>query len=592
MPRTSPKPSRARMNNSPRLYFVTNRMNALPALSTGLLQPSTGLSKVYEDLFTETPGRLPLWVGACPSNLERIISGGRDGIFPVAFEIDARRLTVAESPCVDSEMALGSAPLGGALPECRCILPEVVVPISSVIRLHFRSDQELRDFTSRDFSNTDPAAIKTAVSPEVFQGGSIDLGRLQASLSCVPPGAQLVPEYLRAADALAGATALLAGELAPGRGWSEAIEGVLQPVPVVRTRSSPGLVASALLSATGWSKRAETLLSLDIRLLQSALRFLVGSRPTAGWVAASFIDAVAKGALEGASDTEKRDIEAWARYAVEVAHAERQPMPLDDSGSVVRRALILLLLRPDPERLAKARSSTLQPGDEVLAIAAMLCGAFHGLSMLGRPFKSRPAFSSAFPAMVSEWINRRAFAGASTAAGVKLKGIVEVGEEHPPLARLIVRVGGECLAERSIQPPDALMRVFYKAKQLKLDIVYDWELRAFRVRLSLGSERQQIVFISEGRRDRKGRLAIRFASPCMRIPRTGLRRDQAIDLLRRNGAMDLDCRFSVSEDEQHVVVQAEQLLDTMDIDELSAHLEHVAQVADEYEQVNGQADLF
>jgi hypothetical protein len=56
--------------------------------------------------------------------------------------------------------------------------------------------------------------------------------------------------------------------------------------------------------------------------------------------------------------------------------------------------------------------------------------------------------------------------------------------------------------------------------------------------------------------------------------------------------MDLDCRFSVSEDEQYVVVQAEQLLDTMDIDELLAHLEHVAQVADDYEQVNGQADLF
>jgi hypothetical protein len=30
----------------------------------------------------------------------------------------------------------------------------------------------------------------------------------------------------------------------------------------------------------------------------------------------------------------------------------------------------------------------------------------------------------------------------------------------------------------------------------------------------------------------------------------------------------------------------------MDIEELEAHLDHVAQVADDYEQVSGQGDLF
>jgi hypothetical protein len=592
MPKTASKPSQPRRKTSPRLYFLTNRMNALPVLSTGLLQPALGLSKVYDDLFTATPGRLPLWVGPCPANIESMVSGGRDGIFPVAFEIDPKRITVSAAPSLSADLTVGSERLGGSLPDCRCILPEIAVPVSSLGHLHFRSDQELRDFVSRDFANTDLSAVKTVVSPEVFDGQPVDLDRLSASLSAVPPGARLTLDVLRSADALAGAAVMLAAELPAGREWSEAIQGLLQPNPSIRSRSAPASTIRSLLTVCGWGQRTDAAAELDIRFVHSALSHLVNCRSTAGWVSSVFVDAVTKGALEGATDAERRDIEAWAKYASEVARADRQPMPLDDSGSIIRRALIVLLLRPDPERLVKSRSSSLQPGDEVLATAALMCGAFHGLSMLSKGMKSRSAFSSTFPALVSEWINGRAADATSAATGLKVKGSVQLSDEQPPLARLVVKVGTESLAERTVQPPDSLTRVFYKAKQLKLDINYDWELKAFRVSLPIGSDRQQVVCVSEGRKDRKGRLAIRFVSPCLRLGRTGLRREQAIDLLRRNGSMDLDCRFSVSEDEQYVVVQAEQLLDTMDIDELLAHLEHVAQVADDYEQVNGQADLF
>jgi hypothetical protein len=586
-PRKSP-----RKKAGPRLFFLTNRMNALPVLSCGLAQPALGLSKVYDDLFTATPGRLPLWVGPCPSNLDVVISGGRDGVFPVAFEVDPRRLAIPDAPTLSAEWGLSSGRLDGSLPDCRCIVPEIVIPACSIVQLHFRSEAELVEFTSRDFGNTDLGAVRTAVTPAVFDGPPADLDRLKAAMVSLPKGERLTAELLRSADALAGAVAMLTAELPSGRNWSDAVEGLLQAEAVARGSSNAATVVKSLLDACGWTKAGDSAAGVDMRFLRSALRFLVGSRPTGGWVSGAFVGAVAKGALEGAADVERRDIDSWAKYASEVARADRQPMALDDSGSIVRRALILLMLRPDPDRLVKSRSSTLQPGDEVLATAAVMCGALQGLSMLPKAMKARPAFRTSLPGVMSEWVNRRAGAGNAAAVGLKLKGTVELTEEQAPLARIVVRIAGDTVAERTVQPADSLMRVFYKAKQLGLDITYDWELKAFKVRLALGGDRQQIVLISEGRRDKKGRLAIRFVSPCHRLGRSGLRREQAIDLLRRNGSMDLDCRYSISEDEQYVVVQAEQLLDTMDIDELQAHVEHVAQVADEYEQANGQTDLF
>jgi hypothetical protein len=582
----------SRKRAGPRLYFLTNRMNALPVVSGGVIQPAVGLSKVYGDLFTATPGCLPLWVGPCPSNLEPVVSGGRAGVFPVAFEIDPRRLRVKSAPSIGIDDQVGTSQLDGDVPECRCIFAEIVVPISSLVRIHFRTEDELRDFSARDFANTELNVVPASVSPDIFDGPPIDVARITDVWGSSPKVGGLTAEHLRLCDALGGAVAMLSAELPPGREWSAALQSLLHSRPSVKSSTRAGMIVSSLLLACGLQKHQEGMAGLDFRFLRAGLAFALGTRSSSGWVSTTFIDAIVKGASEGASDAEKRDIDAWSKYALEVAKAERQPLPLDDSGSVVRRALILLLLRPDPERLVKARSSGLQPGDEVIATAAILCGALFGLSMLPKSLKSRSAFSTGFPGLLSEWMNRKAPPDSSATSGAKLKASVEVTEEQAPLGRIVVKIDGDTLAERTVHPPDSLMRVFYKAKQLKLDISYDWESKSFRVQLPIGHNRQQVVFVSEGRRDRKGRLSIRFVSPCMRLGRAGLRREQAVDLLKRNGSMDLDCRFSVSEDEQYVVVQAEQLLDTMDIEELEAHLDHVAQVADDYEQVSGQGDLF
>ena len=573
-------------------YFLTNRMNALNVLSTGLAQPAVGLAKAYEDLSTLTPGRLPIWSGPCPSNLEVVLSGNRQGVFPVAFEIDPRRLSISGAPAIDAKGQAINMSEGGSMSEAGCLLPEMVLPLCAMVGLHFRSDNELADFHSRDFANTDLDALRCVVTPSLFDGAPIDLDQFKSALSSVPAGERISSQLLRGADALAGAVALLLSQTPPSRSWCGAIEGLLKLQPSSPAASRPVDVLRELLVACGWEVAGTSAVSLDLRFLSAALRYLVASRSTNGWVGTSFAEAVTKSTLEGVAISDRGEVDKWTKYALEVARAEREAAPLDDTRSAIRRALVLLMLRPDAERLMNSRNSSLQPGDEVLAIASLMCGAFHGLSMLPKSMKSKAAFKSAWPGVVSEWINDRASVGCSGTKGLKFKPTMAVLHEEAARTRIEWSLGGEILAGRSFQPTDGLMRCYYDCKKLDFVLSYDWESKCLVVLVPCGTENKREVLVFEGRKDHKGRHTIRFEACCAKLGRGGLKREEALDCLRRNGSMALNCRFSLAEDGQSLLVQAEQLLDTMDLEELAYHLEHVAHVASEYKQRGQGLGLF
>jgi hypothetical protein len=587
------KPTRKPKTRAPsnELLFFTNRMNALPVLSSGLAQPAVGLTKVYEDFFSATPGRLPLWNGPCPSNLEELITGGRAEVYPVAFEVDRKRISIKSAPTLNMALEVVEALDGNWETDCRCVLPEMVIPICSMTRLHFRSDAELEDFLNRDFANIDMRVLPRFVSPDLFAGLPVDLDHLKASVKSIAAGVNITASTLRAADAAAGAAVLLANELPPRASWLKSLEKLLQSDPATDGPAFPAQVVRVLLEECRFSNTLPIDTSLDDRFLRAGLRYLLASRSTAGWVSGEFIESIRRSVASAASQAELKDLDAWSKYAIEVARAERQPNSLDDSRSTVRRALILLILRNDPERLTKSRSSALQPGDEVLALAATMCGAFYGYSMLPSSLKWKPACSTALPALVSEWVNRRAQLGCTAIRGLKIKASTAISEEQPPISKLSVHLGADCFAERIIQPPAALRRVYDEVKQLGFDLAHDWNGRCLRVQMSLKGERRQEVVISEGKPGSNGRPAIKFESLCMKLGRGGMKREQCVDLLKRNGS-ELHCRFGLSSDEQFVVVLHEQLLDTMDLEELRSHLEHVAQVADDFERENGLPDAF
>ncbi len=114
----------------------------------------------------------------------------------------------------------------------------------------------------------------------------------------------------------------------------------------------------------------------------------------------------------------------------------------------------------------------------------------------------------------------------------------------------------------------------------------------------LGNGRRQSVFVRYVGQSEDGSHCVSFMSPCMSRRRRRLSIGdsfggrRAIDLLRRNAALPFG-NFALQrfEDEDVLVVQSSQIVETMEIEELRAHVLHVALIADAYEMEHGRDDF-
>ena len=123
----------------------------------------------------------------------------------------------------------------------------------------------------------------------------------------------------------------------------------------------------------------------------------------------------------------------------------------------------------------------------------------------------------------------------------------------------------------------------FKDETTRLVIPYD-----------MGAGRLQVVYIQCEPMD-DGGIVVSFLSPCFENKPgffTGLSKDQALSLLRRNHRM-IGAAFILltARDGEFLAVRAGQLLDTMQLEEFRRHLSTVCSAADAYEREIGQDDF-
>lgn len=112
----------------------------------------------------------------------------------------------------------------------------------------------------------------------------------------------------------------------------------------------------------------------------------------------------------------------------------------------------------------------------------------------------------------------------------------------------------------------------------------------------LGGGRSQHVYIAYHGRTPDGEDVIMIMSPCQRVKRgltgSGLPRGLANELLRRNGRHIFGsfALIPVGKEESLMVVST-QIVQTMEIEELKAHLGFVTFTADAYEAERGRDDF-
>lgn len=332
---------------------------------------------------------------------------------------------------------------------------------------------------------------------------------------------------------------------------------------------------------------------VDVELLRSSLDVLAQYPARAGWPSKDVLTQIVTRAVSDSSIESGLDakVEEWSGYCTKALNASARPH-LSDDGSIVRRALLLLLLRGDPEAIEKDGQliNTLSVGNEVRKFAQVLASARVGMRGLSARIKFADGISPHPILKRSANLFSRILAGP---AGAGLELLVA-----PDLTYHVVgdyrgawefRVGKELIAAISVVTPPALRKVaedcrYYGFRVDTFDpyvihVSEDDATLPGKVEISLlGGVQEKIRFTCRsyslsGERSRG--LAVKAATSAMK--RTT--KQELMDLLMLNAAEHTHARVAVDPDTYEVVVIVDQLIGTMDRDELIFHVRNVSRMA-------------
>ena len=267
----------------------------------------------------------------------------------------------------------------------------------------------------------------------------------------------------------------------------------------------------------------------------------------------------------------------WVDYVRKAVGAEVEVPVLADERDIFKRAVLLFLLRPNLDRLENSRSSSIAPGPTVLSIAALFAGFANGLTRMGPEYKGSYREFNRFTKSLLDalWCK----------AELVLNVIHQTDDDYG--ASEVYEVNKEILFTRNIKQNVVLARVLNQAKSTGYDLHYDYDNHELYYEFDMGRDRRQIVYIELISPLAPGFDVIRFVSPCLDLSSKNLRslkKDVAIDFLKRNCEDSMYCAFAYSERRKAIVAEAMQIVRTMDDDEFVTLLKYVSKVADEYER--------
>jgi hypothetical protein len=524
---------------SPSLFFVTSTRNLMSFLGAGMLTPADCQFRYKEDSREAYQGAIPFWKGGVPSHEPYGRTLKDEKAIVVECRTDdvlryAGRFIIAEN----EQLLVANAP----------------IPLVSVVAFHAKSDSVVDDFISRV-----PADV--LVEKSIFKIGSL-LEELPLIDEPVMTNMDSIQPELAFIDSLGGGLKALLEFMSEDITNYQYIRDIL------------ALCFESGRAVNGEDQANET--RVDRAILSALLPILCKLKPENGLDPVSLLDELVT-ALNYQDDDIKSELDKWSSYAKKAVENEIAPPPLADERGVLQRGVLLFLLRPDLDRLKKAKSSSNAPGPVVISIAALLAGFTNGLTRMGPEYKGNYRDFNLFTKALldSLW-------------GKSERSIKTIREASPNYGELeVYEINKEVLFKLVIRPNAVLMRVLNQARSLGVSMNYDYKNHQLYQERDMGNERSQKVYIELITPLKKGLDVLRFVSPCMDLSgknSKSLKKNTAIDFLKRNYEDSMYCAFAYSEKRQAIVAEAMQIVGTMDDDELIALLESVAKVADEYER--------
>lgn len=152
------------------LYVLTNNLNLVDILSSGMIKSAAFYEKYYKDLGDVCPHAIPLLkVAPSAALVDAAIEKG-EIIYPVILEISADGLS-GPAWVISSKFTNRKGKVSQR-ENVTALLINGVLPSSIISGIHFRSEMELKEFTVRRYANLNPERenYRLAVSPHLFDG--------------------------------------------------------------------------------------------------------------------------------------------------------------------------------------------------------------------------------------------------------------------------------------------------------------------------------------------------------------------------------------------------------------------------------------
>lgn len=560
-------------------YFPTNVLNLRSILASGLLRPRNGLRKYYPDFLGRAPGGLPLVAAGLTVAAIGVMTADSPGAVPCLLELDHVRLKNLLASRTPGGLPFGK--FSKARIEGWLWVPGIV-PITAVRAIHFPSESEAEDFQLRKLADVPLDLVPIVPSPQLF--GQLRAGHLTWGEAPDTTPADAYEE----AEALAGGLACLRAFLPSERKWLQSYAALLDTNP----KALPLEVWLAQLpdvtpKAPGW----------EFTLFTIFASLLIGERPGDGFDVVGLVDALEQ---RGRDDQLPAEIQTaiadWCAKSRAILCNE-QPLPAltDPVAPKLRsrwtRAMLLFLLRPEIDRLRQAERSSLRPGREVLALAALLAGMYEKHERLDADLKGDRALLCYLADWKAARLNHLLLLPDQAAVGRHPAPILTIVAGAGMTQHKRINSGPILLFEREVNAPLALRNISVKSEEAGYPMTYDPQLQRLMHVVRYDDGRQQTVHIDAGCPRPTGEETVRIWTACLDLTiaanRKRLTKDLFEKLLLRNCEVSANCRFALSEERSALIVLQDQIVKTVDTEEIRAHIEDVASVADQLESEMG-----
>jgi len=550
------------------------------SLSLGVITPANFLDKSDKNIQQLCPSSILIVKDGLSSDITESDVYGTSKKFTALLEIKSLSAWDGLFQSIDIYGKLNKETYLRQIPdECSLIFFPGVISISNIECIHFKSEQDKDNFVIRGFENVpndnskNYDLAKLAVTQDLFKN------KLSEDILCkiqnidVEVNGDHSKEILASTDAYFGAIVMLLKTIPARESWFELLKELL-----VGSQKSDQLKEDCLCII---GSRLEKILFLK------AFQLMSNTNLKDGWQGKDFLEKLYKEVdKSNLQKQEISDLEKWFKHSIRVLNNTIEAPKLIDAKMRVPRALLLLCLRPSISDILDCKNSSLEPGDEVLALASMLIGAKIGFKAMPNNLKSFMPQYFLYSDLISNALN---FKNNFDLIEKVYKVIVQKSPEGELGFKYNLKIASDIFLEKIDHGSSELTKIFLNARTgaVKINFDVDREKSRLSYTYNFKNGRQQTVYVSVGEPTLSGSSTIRVHSPCLDLSspkgKEYFTDEVRMKILERHNRPEIYCRIAIDTLSQQLIVVKDLVIESSGTKDMEM-LEHVAKFADDFEK--------